>query len=92
MPKFIYVMTFLLQLLEDHLNSSFMTNIHLLLVAVEDEVRVVLVDRIIRQMHTHILQIGIRGRNVLLSREPNQPILVHEDPHWLTSSQEDINS
>ena len=43
------------------------------------EVLALLVDGVVGQMHAEIVEVASEGRDVVLSREPRQALLVNED-------------
>ena len=56
---------------------AFMPNIVAIRVIVEYEILVVLVDRVVRQMHEQVLQIALERRLVQLGGKASQPLVEH---------------
>lgn len=91
LPQLIDIMPLLLERLEDSLDTSFMAHIHLLLITIEHKIWAVLIDRVIRQVHAHIIEVGIGWCHVGLSGQPHQSVPIGVDPHGVGAGQKHIN-
>jgi hypothetical protein len=80
------------QLLEDTAYGSLMPDSHVVAVVVEHELRIVLVDRVVRQVHVLLLQVGSGRLNVGLSCESCQSLVVHVEAEWVRAAEKDVYS
>ena len=57
-----------------------MTLVHVRNVLVEDEIRTLLVDSVVSEMHELVVQVLGTRRTVLLSSKTSQSLLIDKDP------------
>ena len=78
-------------LLEHGRHAPLVSHVHPFWVLVEHKVRVVLVHRVVRQMHANIVQIPSARRRVFLSSEPRQTLSVNVNSHRITPCNQHVN-
>jgi len=86
-PHLLHIVPLTLQLLKHDLDTPLMTHVQLLLVRIEDEIGVVLIDRVIGEVHAHVFKVAEVGGDVFLSGKSNKSIIKYKDPHRITSCQ-----
>lgn len=78
-------------LLEHCAEGSLVPYAHVLVTRVEDKVAVMLVDRIVRQMHAESIKVGIHGLVVKLCCKSCQPLVVHVETQGVGTRQQHID-
>jgi len=64
---------------------------HVLFGLVEHELRTVLVDGVVGEVHADLVHVLAGGHLVLLSREPAQPLLVHIEGQGVNAGHQHID-
>ena len=86
----------LLPLLEDDLavhlgETPLVTHSEPVLVVILDKNLVVLVDRVVCQVHEHVLEIGRLRRLELLSSKPGQAFFIQVDAQWVNAVEQHVD-
>jgi hypothetical protein len=68
------------------------TLIILILVLVLLKFTIELVDRVIRQMHVQVVEVGVIWWLIFFSSESSYPLFMNIDPKWVDSIEQNVNS
>lgn len=73
------IMALLFQVSVHEIKTPFMSNVVCFLVFIENEFAAVFIYCVISQMHEKVVQVALMRRDVDLSGEPREPLLVNVD-------------
>lgn len=88
----LHIETVFTDILQHRAHRPFVARRHVLSALVEYEVRVLLIDGVVREVHAHFLEVILIRLDVGLGGQASQSLLVNVQPHWIGPTQQYVNS